>query len=568
MEEERENAAGEQAEEITQTAETPTENQRKAEEKARRKNEKKAAKAARKRDKEQARRERTARKQAEKTARTPHLREKALFELWVGGFEKVHQALLREYFDGLNAHLSLARDEVIQFRRDFTAAIDLLLQLGCPLEEALTRLNPERLGGFYAWPATLWFRLDDAAKIYPLSMKHGQMSVFRLAAFLKEPVKPELLQIALHFTIQRFPGFATTVRKGFFWHYLDQTKRRYCIQPETDIPVRPLKIAASGSQSFRVLYYENRISVEFFHILTDATGGMCFLKTLLAEYLRLLGTDCPCGDGILDVTRPPLAGENENAFPAADRRGKGSGLTDRASLQLSGRLAPVRPCRILHFEMDAEKLREAARSRNATVTAYLLGLLFLAGRRATEAMGGSFNIQVPVNMRKFYPSPTLRNFSMYCGIRLDMEQVTTLDDILPEIQRQLTEKASREAMTEMIHSSTRLVNSVRFVPLFIKAPIARVIYGFLGDKIFTNTLSNLGVVNLPPEMQSRVDHLEFLLGTLVTNRAGCALVTCGGKAVLTIAKQTADPSLEEALCRLLDGDQVPYAVKGSVLYEG
>ena len=94
-------------------------------------------------------------------------------------------------------------------------------------------------------------------------MKHGQMSVFRLAAVLKEPVKPELLQIALHFTIQRFPGFATTVRKGFFWHYLDQTKRRYCIQPETDIPVRPLKIAASGSQSFRVLYYENRISAEF-----------------------------------------------------------------------------------------------------------------------------------------------------------------------------------------------------------------------------------------------------------------------------------------------------------------
>ena len=566
MAEETEKTAFEQAEDIPQTAET--EKQQKSEEKNRQKAEKRAAKAARKIEKEQARWERSVRKQAEKTARTPHLRERELFELWINGFEKEHQALLREYFDGLNAHLSLARDEMIQFRRDFAAAIDLLLRLGCPLEEALNRLSPERLGGFYAWPATLWFRLDDAAKIYPLSMKHGQMSVFRLAAVMKEPVKPELLQIALHFTIQRFPGFATTVRKGFFWHYLDQTKRRYCIQPETDIPVRPLKIAASGSQSFRVLYYENRISAEFFHILTDATGGMCFLKTLLAEYLRLLGTDCPCGDGILDVTRPPLAGENENAFPAADRRGKGSGLTDRAALQLSGRLAPVHPCRILHFEMDAEKLREAARNRNATVTAYLLGLLFLAGRRATEAMGGSFNIQVPVNMRKFYPSPTLRNFSMYCGIRLNLEQVTTLDDILPEIQRQLTEKASREAMTEMIHSSTRLVNSVRFVPLFIKAPIARLIYGFLGDKLFSNTLSNLGVVHLPPEMESRVDHLEFLLGTLVSNRAGCALVTCGGKAVLTIAKQTADPSLEEALCRLLDEDSVQYAVKGSVLYEG
>lgn len=104
-------------------------------------------------------------------------------------------------------------------------------------------------------------------------MKHGQMSRIPAGGGHEGAGEAELLQIALHFTIQRFPGFATTVRKGFFWHYLDQTKRRYCIQPETDIPVRPLKIAASGSQSFRVLYYENRISVEFFHILTDATGA-------------------------------------------------------------------------------------------------------------------------------------------------------------------------------------------------------------------------------------------------------------------------------------------------------
>ena len=168
MAEETEKTAFEQAEDIPQTAET--EKQRKSEEKKRQKAEKRAAKAARRIEKEQARRERSVHKQAEKTARTPHLRERELFELWINGFEKEHQTLLREYFDGLNAHLSLARDEMIQFRRDFAAAIDLLLRLGCPLEEALNRLSPERLGGFYAWPATLWFRLDDAAKIYPLSM--------------------------------------------------------------------------------------------------------------------------------------------------------------------------------------------------------------------------------------------------------------------------------------------------------------------------------------------------------------------------------------------------------------
>lgn len=139
MAEETEKTAFEQAEDIPQTAET--EKQRKSEEKKRQKAEKRAAKAARRIEKEQARRERSVRKQAEKTARTPHLRERELFELWINGFEKEHQALLREYFDELNAHLSLARDEMIQFRRDFAAAIDLLLRLGCPLEEALNRLS-------------------------------------------------------------------------------------------------------------------------------------------------------------------------------------------------------------------------------------------------------------------------------------------------------------------------------------------------------------------------------------------------------------------------------------------
>ncbi|MEZ4627989.1 MAG: hypothetical protein R2912_07880 [Eubacteriales bacterium] len=37
----------------------------------------------------------------------------------------------------------------------------------------------------------------------------------------------------------------------------------------------------------RVRYYHNRIAVEFFHVLTDGTGGQVFLQTLVAEYLRL-----------------------------------------------------------------------------------------------------------------------------------------------------------------------------------------------------------------------------------------------------------------------------------------
>lgn len=38
--------------------------------------------------------------------------------------------------------------------------------------------------------------------------------------------------------------------------------------------------------ALRVIVYENRIAVEFFHSLTDGTGALIFLKTLTAEYLE------------------------------------------------------------------------------------------------------------------------------------------------------------------------------------------------------------------------------------------------------------------------------------------
>lgn len=489
------------------------------------------------------------------------------FQMWKQQLEEPLLTDVTDFFREVRQHLNLPAKERDGIIADFEKALLWYAGKGISPEEGMQRLAPENLGGFYARPSVLWYPLDDAAKIYPLSMKHGQMAVFRLSASLHEPVSPELLQMALNFTIRRFPCFATTVKKGFFWHYLNATKRRYIAEPEKDLPVRPLKISSSGSQSFRVLYFENRISVEYFHILTDASGGMHFLKTLVAEYLRLLGIHSAPGYGVLDLNEIPDPEESSNAFLAADRKGQGSGLTDRSALQLGGKLSLIRPARVVQFRMSASNLLETARRRGATISEYILAMMFLASRRATDETKGSFNMQVPVNMRKFYPTKSLRNFSMYCGIRLSLEDIHDIDGILPEISRQLKEKSALEPMTQMIHSSTRLVSSVRCIPLFIKGPIASAIYGFLGDKIFTSTLSNLGVVEMPPELSPMIRDMEFILGTAVTNRSGVGMVTFGDTSMLSITKLTSDPTFEEAFYALLTQDGVEVQVEGSMPYE-
>ena len=175
----------------------------------------------------------------------------------------------------------------------------------------------------------------------------------------------------------------------------------------------------------------------------------------------------------------------------------------------------------------------------------MLGHLFLAGRAATDALQGEISIQVPVNMRKFYPSKTVRNFALYCGIRIPVEEVRDLPTVLREVDQQLQQKASKAAMGEMLTATEKLVNAIRYIPLAVKGPAARVAYNFLGDKIFSNTLSNLGLVRLPPAMQEQVESMDFVLGTAITNRAGCGLVTVGDTATLSIAKMTADPRLKK-----------------------
>ena len=286
-------------------------------------------------------------------------------------YEKV-----QEFFSEFDLNFSVSSKEKRKFKYDFERAIMTLYEKGVPMDEVLARLSLSNLAGFYARPSVMWFPLDDAAKIYPISMDHDRQLMFRLSVYFKEDVIPEILQIALTFAIKRFPNFATTLKKGFFWHYLDAVKKRFMVEKETDVPCQPIKVSISGSNSFRLMYYKNRVSAEFFHVLTDGTGGLAFLKVVAAEYLRLLGIDYPAeerGD-LLDINDIPLREEFENSFVKVERAKSASGFVDKNALQMNGKLARRRPCRMLHFKMDANKLHETAKAHGTTVTTYVLAL--------------------------------------------------------------------------------------------------------------------------------------------------------------------------------------------------
>lgn len=393
----------------------------------------------------------------------------------VKSMENTAPELERLYF-ALAARIDLPRAQKRALISDFRRAAEVLVSRGLSPAEAAARLGHERLGDFYLSAPDYWYPLDDAAKIYPMSMTDGWMSVFRLSAYLDAPVEPSLLQLALDLTMPRFPFFATKIKRGVFWHYIDGVKRRFTVQPETELPCAPMNVAAGDSQSFRVLYYGRRVSVEFFHILTDGTGGLAFL------------------------------------------------------------------------------------------TALLLAFMTEAAHAASDESRGDISIQVPVNMRKFCPSKTLRNFSMYCSVRTPWAEAGEAERLLPDITRQLSERASETAMRGMLASTAEMVRLLGRVPLAVKRPAARIAYGFLGERAFTSTLSNLGAAKLPPEVEAHVEKLDFVLGTGERARAACAMVTLKGRALLSVTKLTDDKTFETRLLSLLEGAGVPVKLSGSMPY--
>lgn len=493
---------------------------------------------------------------------------KLKFDAWLKTLSEEDSVRVQNFFYLVESKIDLPieaqKERLIKdYRRAFLYYLDHFLTL----DQIFQLLDPVHLGEFYIDDYETWFPLDNGAKLYPLSMNKYWMAVFRLSMYLEEDVVPEILQMALNFTIKRFPAFATTVKRGIFWHYLDGTRRHYPIELEQYSALSPIKISRSRSMTFRVMFFQKRISVEFFHILADGRGGMTFLKTLVNEYLRLLGHKVCYESQILNVDEPPKEEEWKNDFPALNLSKKVEKSKLNQGVQVKGRLARVRPCEILHFDFSSEKLVKVAKENQVSVTVLMIAFLAHAVARSTKASKGTVNLQIPIDLRRFFNPNTLRNNTLFAIIRIPLREVDDFPTLLVDIQKQLLDGMDFNKIQSSMKLTNKLVTALRFIPLFIKAPITRLGYKIFGDRLFSITLSNVGVVTLPEEYAKQVRKMDFVLGTLVSNRAGTSLVTFKDTTTLSIAKLTFDETFETRLLEVLKTFDLEPTIFGSDRYE-
>ena len=405
-----------------------------------------------------------------------------------------------------------------------------------------------------------WMALDNAAKIFPAARTRNWSNVFRLAATMTEPVDTDALRTALDVTVRRFPSIAVRVKAGFFWYYLEELPAAPEIMEEKPYPLARMPFSDISKCAFRVIVYEKRIAVEFFHSLTDGNGGLVFLKTLVAEYIyQKYGVKVPPENGVLDRLEEPDPAELEDSFfKYAGKYQLSRKDTDAYSIRGVREIDGFRTNTT--FILDAEQVRTLAKAQGVTVTAYLTAVLIEAVDRLQKeqipnpAKHKPVKIFVPVNLRSIFPSKTLRNFILYTipGVKTKYGEYT-FPELCQSVQHQMKLQITPRRMAAIIAANVSSEKNllIRACPLPIKNIVMSGVYNAVGERKSCFSFSNLGVSNMPPEFERYVERLDFVLGTQKSQRYNTSLITYRGKMMFNITRNTSKPLLERHLYDVL-----------------
>lgn len=417
-----------------------------------------------------------------------------------------------------------------------------------------------------------WMKLDNAAKIYPAAKRRNWNNFFRISATLTEPVDVAVLRSALDVTARRFPSIAVRLRRGMFWYYLEQIPHSPAIQEEKSCPLAHAPFHEVRQCAFRVLVYHNRFAVEFFHALTDGTGGLTFFKTLLAEYLsQKYGLTIPAGDGVLGRLEEPDAEELEDSFLRYAGNVKAS-RKEATAWHLTGTPEKDGFKDLVTLMIPAPALKKCAKAHGVTVTELLCAAMMQAicqlqaEKVPQRSRRKPVKVLLPVNLRNLFPSKTLRNFASYITPEVDPRMGDyTFDEICAAVHHRMGLENNPQTMRAKFAANVASEQSplLRVMPLFIKNLAMKAVFDTVGECKSCLCLSNLGVVRLPEVMAPYVARMDFIIGVQAKAPHNCGVLTWNDTVYINCIRSIREPELELHFYRVLHQLGLPVKVESN-----
>lgn len=410
----------------------------------------------------------------------------------------------------------------------------------------------------------VWYQLDLSAVVYPTLQSRNFSSVYRLSAVMNEIVDPVILQQALDQTMPRFPGFKVAMRKGFFWRYLEPNDNPGpFVKEDIKNPCQPMGFKTNNKYLLRLYYYDTRVALEVHHCLGDGNGGMALFATILAQYLRLKGVEVESGGVVKDINEEARPEELEDAYMKyATAKVKPARPKEDVYL-IHGTKEPFYTLNMIVGIVDVHEILKVAKSYDASVTEYINAvILYSLLEKQKEEQPDLLRpvaLAMPVNLRRFFPSDTLRNFISMVYPSIDPRLGDySFEDIIKQVhyymRYYINDKFLRGDITT--NASTKRHPLIRIVPLAIKDVVVRHFYKSVQDISSTAGITNMGVLKLPKAMDEYIDRFSICMGQPYSNKTNCSVISYKDKMTITFASAIKEADVEGLFFRKLVKDGV------------
>jgi NRPS condensation-like uncharacterized protein len=228
--------------------------------------------------------------------------------------------------------------------------------------------------------------------------------------------------------------------------------------------------------------------------------------------------------------------------------------------------------KVIRSEIVLDKLLDITRGLNVSVTEYLVSVYLFSlqkiyleeKEKVKKQKRGVLRIEVPVNLRKKFPSKTMRNFSLFVLPEIDLRLgIYTFEEILKIVTYQLQTGADTKQIARFLSQNVGHEKSpfIRLLPLFIKSMAISAVYKRLGSNQCSGILTNMGKVKLPEEMEDLIESFEVMPTPPNTHvKICCAMVTFKNQLRLNFSNISRSTRFEMHFLKQLTESGIPVKI--------
>ena len=422
-----------------------------------------------------------------------------------------------------------------------------------------------------------WFKLDNSAKIFPTVSNRTETNTFRVTISLKEKIEPELLQEAVDIILERYPMFRVKLKKGFFWTYFDYNSKPFIIQPMDHKVCTEMIPQENNGYLFKVLYHENDFAIEMFHSLADGGGVLELLKSLTYEYMLLTGKKVSPDNLIATKNERPEFEEYEDANAKYYDKKNRKHIPEEKAFRIKGTMLDDDFTGLISGILNTRDVLNLSRKHEMTITEYLASVMMytiyktqIQYREQLKQNKKPVKLFVPVNLRKHFPTKSLRNFSNFIktNMRMDKPDIT-FEEIKEVVKEQFAKGIEKDELIRKMSENVAFEKNIflRMTPYFLKNFVLKIGYSMLGIKLNTMSFTNIGRVVFPDSMKVHIKDVTAAVYSGKFNTLNCAIVSFEDRFKITFTRSIIETKIEREFFRYLRNQGLDIEIESNYVEE-